>query len=166
MNNFVIEIKAPELSNAICTLASALLATGKNQTVNAPGTAPASVPGQMAMFPAQPQAGTPAPTVAPIQATPATIPTAGTAAAPAPTAAPVVNPTPVPAPVIPAAVPTTVQEYTIDQLAVAATQLMDAGKRTELVGLLSTFGVQALTSLPKEQFGNFATKLRELGARI
>ncbi|MFA1819034.1 hypothetical protein ACDX78_02320 [Virgibacillus oceani] len=65
------------------------------------------------------------------------------------------------------AVPTSNPEYTFDQLAVAATQLMDAGKQNELLGLLnSTFGVQALTELPKEQFGAFATKLRELGAKI
>jgi len=64
------------------------------------------------------------------------------------------------------AVPTAAQTYTLDQLAVAATQLMDAGRRTELLTLLSTFGVQALTMLPKEQYGNFATQLRSLGVRI
>jgi hypothetical protein len=63
-------------------------------------------------------------------------------------------------------VPTTVQGYTIEQLAVAATQLVDAGRRTELVSLLSSFGVQALTALPKEQYGAFATQLRALGAKI
>lgn len=64
------------------------------------------------------------------------------------------------------AVPTTVQSYTMEQLAVAATQIMDAGRRTELVGLLSSFGVQALTALPKNQYGAFATELRALGAKI
>jgi hypothetical protein len=63
-------------------------------------------------------------------------------------------------------VPTTVQGYTMEQLAVAATQLVDAGRRIELVSLLSSFGVQALTSLPKEQYGAFATQLRGLGAKI
>jgi hypothetical protein len=63
-------------------------------------------------------------------------------------------------------VPTTVQGYTIEQLAVAATQLVDAGRRIELVSLLNSFGVQALTSLPKEQYGAFATQLRTLGAKI
>jgi len=65
-----------------------------------------------------------------------------------------------------ATVPTTVQTYTMEQLAVAATQIVDAGRRTELVGLLSSFGVQALTALPKEQYGAFATQLRALGAKI
>lgn len=63
-------------------------------------------------------------------------------------------------------VPTTAQTYTMDQLAVAATQLMDAGKQPELVSLLNSFGVQALTALPKEQYGAFATALRQMGAKI
>lgn len=63
-------------------------------------------------------------------------------------------------------VPTTQSTYSMDQLAVAATQLMDAGKREQLMQLLAAFGVQALTSLPQEQYGAFATKLRELGANI
>lgn len=62
--------------------------------------------------------------------------------------------------------PTTQSTYSMDQLAVAATQLMDAGKREQLMQLLAAFGVQALTSLPQEQYGAFATKLRELGANI
>lgn len=63
-------------------------------------------------------------------------------------------------------VPTSPQTYTMEQLAVAATQLVDAGRRTELVGLLNSFGVQALTALPKEQYGAFAIQLRALGAKI
>ena len=54
----------------------------------------------------------------------------------------------------------------MDQLARAASQLMDAGKQNELVQLLGQFGVQALTALPQEQYGTFATKLRELGANL
>lgn len=66
----------------------------------------------------------------------------------------------------PSVVPTTVQTYTIEQLAVAATQLMDAGRKNDLIALLGSFGVQALTALPKEQYGNFATQLRTMGAKI
>lgn len=66
----------------------------------------------------------------------------------------------------PAPVPTTAPTYTMDQLAVAATQLVDAGKRDQLVQLLQSFGAQALLQLPKEQYGAFATKLREMGAKI
>jgi hypothetical protein len=66
----------------------------------------------------------------------------------------------------PTPVPTSTPTYTMDKLAVAATQLMDAGKRNELLQLLSAFGVQALTQLPQEQYGAFATKLREMGANL
>lgn len=63
-------------------------------------------------------------------------------------------------------VPTQAPTYTMDQLAVAATQLMDSGRQQELLDLLASFGIQALTQLPKDQYGAFATKLRELGAKI
>jgi hypothetical protein len=63
-------------------------------------------------------------------------------------------------------VPVQAQTYSMEQLAVAATQLVDAGRRQELVSLLTSFGVQALTALPKEQYGNFATQLRAMGAKI
>lgn len=93
--------------------------------------------------------------------------------APAPVAAPTaqvpapVAPAPAPTPAEqPAAVPTTAQTYTVEQLAVAATQMVDAGRRQELVNLLGRFGVQALTALPKEQYGAFATALRQMGAKI
>jgi hypothetical protein len=66
----------------------------------------------------------------------------------------------------PQAVPTSAPTYSFDQLAVAATQLMDAGRMADLQQLLSSFGVQALMELPETQFGAFATKLRELGAKI
>lgn len=87
-----------------------------------------------------------------------------------------VQPTPVqPAPVVqppmqqaptPQAVPTSAPTYTMDQLAKAATQLMDAGKREDLLQLLSSFGASALMQVPQEQYGAFATKLREMGAQI
>ncbi len=63
-------------------------------------------------------------------------------------------------------VPNSAQSYTMDKLAVAATQIVDAGHQAELVSLLNSFGVQALTALPKEQYGAFATQLRSLGAKI
>jgi len=63
-------------------------------------------------------------------------------------------------------VPTENPTYNMDQLAVAATQLMDSGKRDALISLLGEFNVQALTALPQEQYGAFATRLRELGAKI
>ena len=70
-----------------------------------------------------------------------------------------------PAQAVPA-VPTSNPGFTMDQLAVAATQLMDAGKRDDIISLLSTFNVQALTGLPKDQYGAFATSLRGMGAKL
>lgn len=109
---------------------------------------------------AQPEPTAPVGQAAPTTPAPAAVPTAPPAA-PAPAPAPVSSPAPGPA-----AVPTSTQTYTLDQLAVAATQLVDAGRREELVQLLASFGVQALTALPKEQYGAFATALRQMGAKI
>ena len=62
--------------------------------------------------------------------------------------------------------PTATATYTIDQLAYAASPLIDAGKLPELQALLGQFGVNILTELPAEQYGAFATALRGLGAKI
>lgn len=64
------------------------------------------------------------------------------------------------------AVPTTAQSYTQDQLALAASALVDAGRLADLQALLAAFGIQALTQLPPEHYGNFATQLRAMGAKI
>lgn len=65
-------------------------------------------------------------------------------------------------------VPTTAvaQEFSYDQLAVAAAGLMNAGKGTQLHAILQQFGVQAMTELPKERYGEFATAIRAEGAVI
>ena len=64
------------------------------------------------------------------------------------------------------AAPTAAPRYTLEQLTHAATPLIDAGKQTELQQLLGQYGVQALTQLPQEQYGAFATALRGLGAKL
>lgn len=79
------------------------------------------------------------------------MPPADTAPAPA---------TPAPVPVAPA--PT----YSRDQIMTAGAALIDAGKINELMGLLNSFGVQAVTQLKQDQLGAFATELRKLGAQI
>ena len=76
-----------------------------------------------------------------------------------------------PAPVTPVqppvtAVPTTERTYTLDELANAAMTLMDKGMQTQLQELLAGYGVEALPALPKDQYGNFATALRGMGANI
>lgn len=67
---------------------------------------------------------------------------------------------PAPVPVAPA--PT----YSRDQIMTAGAALIDAGKINELMGLLNSFGVQAVTQLKQDQLGAFATELRKLGAQI
>lgn len=65
-------------------------------------------------------------------------------------------------------VPTTAmpQAYTIEQLQVAAAGLANMGKSPLLMGVLQKFGIQAMTELPKERYGEFAMALREAGAQI
>ncbi|WP_434310191.1 hypothetical protein [Hominifimenecus sp. rT4P-3] len=91
------------------------------------------------------------------QAVPAPVPNPAPASTtPAPTLAP--NPAPV--------VQTTAPSYTMDDLARASMGLMDAERQPYLLQLLSRFGVDSLPALPQEQYGAFATALRELGAKI
>jgi hypothetical protein len=66
----------------------------------------------------------------------------------------------------PSAVPTTELSYTLEQLSVAATPICDAGRRQDIVNLLNKFGVSALTQLPKELYGTFATELRAIGGKL
>ena len=98
--------------------------------------------------------------VPPVTMPPATVvPTPAPApAAPAQTVAPT-NP----APTVPV---TTAPTYTLDQIAEAGASLVDAGKMEQLRALLAKYGVQAVTQLPPDQYGVFATELRTLGARL
>ena len=56
--------------------------------------------------------------------------------------------------------------YSLDDLARAGADLIDQGKQTELPAVLTRFGIESLTDLPKGRYGEFATVLREMGARI
>ena len=71
-----------------------------------------------------------------------------------------------PPPVQQAPVQTAAPSYTADDLARAAMTLMDSGRQGDLINLLAQFGTEALTQLPPEQYGAFATALRGLGAPI
>lgn len=102
--------------------------------------------------------------MAPVKAKPVTavtvtapaVPVAPVAAPAAPKAAPPIAPT-TPAP-----------GYTLEQLSRAGAELVstDPSKMLQLTGLLQQFGVQAITMLPPEQYGSFATALRGLGAKL
>lgn len=140
MMEMKIKIDVPELVAAVEKLAAAIDKTALNITVPNEGTLNFNMP-----------APTPAPVAAP---------------APAPTpAAPPVTPMPTaaaPAPAVPVTAPT----YTLDQIAKAGANLVDAGKMEQLLALLTKYGVQAVTQLTPDQYGAFATELRALGAQI
>lgn len=162
MLNVTIEIKAPEIVEALKALAGSLSLGAK---IDSAGSALNVLPNQ------NPGASNPQAFQAPAPPNQYFAPSPGPGAAPGaiPGAVPSVPPqngVPAQMQAPAAAVPTTAPAYTMDQLAVAATQLMDAGRQAEVLNLLASFGVQALTMLPKEQYGNFATQLRAMGAKI
>ncbi len=104
----------------------------------------------------------------------ATEPTAPTASATAPTIIPVTTTVPVSAPATPtastaASVPlAAAPQYTMDQIARAGADLVtrDPSKAIAAQQLLASFGIQSVTALPQERFGEFVTALRGLGAQI
>lgn len=77
--------------------------------------------------------------------------------------APVVETPPTETVTVPTAAPT----YTIQELANAAKGILDAGNVEKLKALLTDqFGVKALTELAPERYGEFATAIRAMGAKI
>lgn len=58
------------------------------------------------------------------------------------------------------------QGYTYDQLAVAAAGLVNQGKQQQLLEILQAFGVNAMTEIPKERYGEFAAAIKAKGAVI
>lgn len=122
----------------------------KTEPVNSQELAPEPTSGKAAAVPATP--------TQPVQQeAPTTLPAAPVASEPV---APV---QPMPDAAVPTAEP---KKYTQAELLAAAAPLMDAGKINELVALTQQFGVTAMTDIPEERFGELATGLRALGARI
>jgi hypothetical protein len=140
MMEMKIKIDVPELVAAVEKLAAAIDKTALNITVPNEGTLNFNTP-----------AGNAPVAPAPVQT--------------APTPAPVAAPAPAPTPAAPA-VPVTAPTYTLDQIAKAGANLVDAGKMEQLLALLTKYGVQAVTQLTPDQYGAFATELRALGAQI
>lgn len=132
-----IKIDVPELVAAVEKLAAAIDKTALNITVPNEGTLNFNMP-----------AGNAPVAPAPVQTAPTPAPVAASAPAPAP------------------AVPVTAPTYTLDQIAKAGANLVDAGKMEQLLALLTKYGVQAVTQLTPDQYGAFATELRALGAQI
>lgn len=149
MMEMKIKIDVPELVAAVEKLAAAIDKTALNITVPNEGTLNFNMPtGNTPVAPA------------PVQ----TAPTPAPAPTPTPAAPPV---TPMPTAAAPtSAVPVTAPTYTLDQIAKAGANLVDAGKMEQLLALLTKYGVQAVTQLTPDQYGAFATELRALGAQI
>ena len=77
-------------------------------------------------------------------------------------AMPVVQPAPIAAPAQPA--PTVPTTYTMEQLCKAGADLMNAGQNPGAI--LQQFGVQSVVQVPPARYGEFATALRQMGAKI
>lgn len=166
MSNLTIEIKATELTQAILALAGALSGDkvqAQQDTVIAPFIPP--VQQQAQAFNPQHQPNTQFAQPVQQQAYAQPVQQQQSQAANLPYVAPVQQAPQMQQPV-PQQMPTQQVTYTAEQLAVAATQLVDAGKRNDLVQLLQSFGVSALSLLPKEKYGEFAIALRQMGAKL
>lgn len=147
MMEMKIKIDVPELVAAVEKLAAAIDKTALNITMPNEGTLNFNMPAGNAPVAPAPVQTAPTPAPAPTPAAPPVTPMP-TAAAPAP------------------AVPVTAPTYTLDQIAKAGANLVDAGKMEQLLALLTKYGVQAVTQLTPDQYGAFATELRALGAQI
>ena len=188
-----VEVTAPDLSAAISELAHAIRA--RQEIMVSPNTVGAEMTGSVQDDHPEPeayqklgeyigrmQAAHPEPVpVAPSQLATASVPVPS-APLPAPEpvpvpAAPMPVPEPVPVPVAPmpvpepvpvpvAPVPAPATNITLQQIARAGASLVDRGKKAEVIGVLRRYGVQAVTQLKPEQFGQFAGELRALGAQI
>lgn len=79
-------------------------------------------------------------------------------------------PDPPPPPAVPAAAPVVptaaAATYALEELQTACAPLLDAGRMSDLQGLLARYGAASLLDIPKEQYGALAADLRALGARI
>lgn len=69
-------------------------------------------------------------------------------------------------PVNPVPTATATPTYTMEQLAVAATGLIDAGKMQDVQNTLAALGAQTLMDLPQEKYGEFASAIKAIGAVI
>lgn len=137
--------------------------TGESLPTQPETVMPVTPPSAPQTVPNVPATNSPVPTVPAPQTAPApaTVPPVNVAPV-APQIPPVQTP---PAPVAQPAQPTGIN-YTLEQLSAAAAPLMDAGRIQDLFALLQKYSVQAITQLKPELYGQFATDLRAMGAKI
>ena len=153
-------VESVDLSGGSRSCAAPCFGEGQSTETKPVHSAPAEPVTQCTAVPATPQPVDPAVPAAPQPVDPA-VP-----ATPCPASVTVAPASVAPAPMAP--VPTSVQQYTLDDLAAAAVGLMDGNRISHevLQGMLARYGVESLPQLPKEQYGSFATELRSLGAQI
>lgn len=156
-----ITIESPALVEAMNNLASAIVS---GMTVKIPEAKVAQLVQNQQTAPA-------APVQQPTQEAPQTqaqpfmnAPTAASAPT-APTQAPVQQ---TPAPVAPTqpAQQTAKTPITLEAISRAGAALVDQGKMQQIMGLLSKYGVQAITQLQPNTYEAFAAEMRTLGAQI
>ena len=144
----MLEIKITlDATPALAALLKGLATAAANPQPGADLAPAPAQPGSVIPFPAAPAAPAPAPQPAPITHQPAPI---------TPQAA---------APVVPVAA---APSFTKEQIARAGSELISQqpARMQELMGLLASYGVQAITDLKPEQLGPFATTLRGMGAKL
>ena len=153
MTEFKLTIEAPALTEALKYLADALRQSFSGAqdvggtipfpALEKPPVAPVEAPVAVPDVPAEPAPVNPPETPAP---------------APAVTAAPSVEaPSPAPAPE---------RKYTLKEISDAGSGLLDQGKMQDLMNLLDSFGVPAITMLKPDQYPAFVEGLKALGAKI
>lgn len=160
---------------ALAALVDALTHSETKTQQEVPAPVPVPIPQQLAPI----QQPSPAVPAIPAYQPASTIPTyqqpapAAPISQPAPVAPPVTpyastTPAAPNAPAVPApeSLPTTAPTYTLNQLSAAGTQLVDAGRRQEVIDLIHSYGVQMLQQIPPERYGEVATALRGMGAKI
>lgn len=155
-----VTIESPALVEAMNNLASAIVSgmTVKVPEVKAVAqpiqnqqTAPAAPTQEVPQTPVQTQPIMNVPTAAPVPTAPIQAP---------------VQQTPV-APTQPAQQAATAKTpITLEAISRAGAALVDQGKMQQIMGLLSKYGVQAITQLQPNTYEAFAAEMRTLGAQI
>lgn len=149
MPEIKITVNCPDLVLAATALAKCL---HPNNAVDAPASTVAQMVSVEQPSPITPDAPT----------------TPGAPAVPVAPVAPPVPPASASAPVAPPVPLAPAPQYSLDQIARAGADLVtrEPAKAAAAQQLLASFGVQTVSELPQERFGEFVTALRGLGASI
>lgn len=156
-----ITIESPALVEAMNNLASAIVSgmtvkvpevKAVAQPVQNQQTAPAAPTQEVPQTPVQTQPIMNVPTAAPAPTAPTQAPVQQTPVAPTQPAQPAQQAAKTP--------------ITLEAISRAGAALVDQGKMQQIIGLLSKYGVQAITQLQPNTYEAFAAEMRTLGAQI